>query len=494
MCLPLRGLIRARSAVCVCALAVSFCAMAGVGAYAASSGGKVPFRLGTRTVLDRHDTVAYPEIGVRTRPVDGSSLAVWDFSKAVNGADAAVGDSVRAERFDALGRPLGAPFIVDSTPPTIPGYHLESDYAPKVAYSPTADSWIVVFQSRYVTDATCRSQRRRRATTGPCDVQFQLMSVRIDPAGQIVGGPNVVLKGLVDGSVACRPGGCVLVWERCRESPDGVCVNSIPADQVALPLDANGAPAASAPVRINSSGRCPTTTYPYVVGPYLPSVASTDSGYMVSWISATYPKGAVYGCLLLRPISPVGRPAGREVRVLHRPRNLNHQVAPFYMNQQICSYNGGRTVLLTWMLGEQSNSDLVPSRDSKYIGVYRQVYSSQGKLVGRDTRSARSINDVPPMVRGTSEQSPAYQQTLSSDSSHNRCVVLAAAGRGVDAYAYNSSGRLTQHAKLVRYHRFDPNNFDTVEAAWSRTAGVLLDQHAGNQSTDFGTVSAFRLQ
>jgi len=199
------------------ALAALVCAMTGSLASAASLGGNVPLRpiQDGRTVLASVDRQPYPKISAAVRSADGSSLAAWDFSRTTPSWG-----TVEAERFDSSGPPAGSRFRLDTPAPPIPGYHYRGGSGPDVAYSPSSDSWIVVFGGNYAQNGHCTIDRRDRRLVGQCGYLEPVMSVRVGSAGQLLSAPSILTEEpyAVGGStVTCRISGCMLVWAMCTD-------------------------------------------------------------------------------------------------------------------------------------------------------------------------------------------------------------------------------------------------------------------------------------
>jgi hypothetical protein len=164
-----------------------------------------------------------------------------------------------------------------------------------------------------------------------------------------------------------------------------------------------------------------------------------------------------------------------------------------FTDAQVCAFRGGKRTMVTWFVGEQGF--LLPDDSSfgKYIGIYRQMYSGDGRLVGRDTRAVRSIPGyIPVPARSSRSAYPFDQQTLASALDRNRCVVLATGTNRVDAYAYDVTGRIRQHSPMLSYRRPHVGAYnDNVAATWSGSAGALFAMHFASQTSS--SLSAYPL-
>jgi len=457
---------------------------------------------GSRSVVPLHPALAQgsrlmagdrtvdPQVSMAVRPADDSVLAVWNFSPSTKSDG-----YVEAQRLDAMGRPMGAAFRADAAPPSISGYHYVAGGDPHVAYSPSSDSWVVVFTGEYIQDSPCPTMQLGRKTVPRCASLTPVMSIRVDSAGQIISGPTILIQEPVaahPATIACRPGGCALVWARCRSL--GECsFGSNPPSVVVLPLDANGTVTVQNPSKI-STGLCEPRGYVNDDRPNAPTVTPTGTGYIVSWNPQTPPPAP--GCIVLRAINPMGTPSGPEVMVSRRPSGLRRSVTPMFSSQQTCSYQGGQRILVTWLVGEAANRPA--GSDLRYYGLYRQVFGNKGQLIGGDTRGVRSVADVPPPTnaRYVSKLAPDFQQTANADLWQNRCVVFATSLNKVDAYVYDQSGAIRQRANLFRYNRPTTGYlapFDLIDAAWSPRGGFLLKLHT-QQANDPFTISSYPLQ
>lgn len=456
---------------------------------ATAGAGEVPLHPVHGLRLMSGNRTVHPALSTAIRPSDGNVLAAWSFSPSPKSDG-----FVEARQFDADGRPMGQVLRVDAAPPTISGYHYVAGDEPHVAYSPASDSWVVVFTGEYVQDAPCPNTHVGQKLLPACADLAPIMSVRIDASGQIVGGPNILVQeptAAQSATLTCRTDGCVVVWPQCWSL--GECTfGSHPASVVALPLDANGNAMAQSPTKI-STGLCEPRGYVNNVGPDAPTVSPTDAGYIVSWHPATGPTPISPDCIVLRAIGPSGSPSGPEVTVSRRPVGLRSGVTPVFSDQQTCSFQGGKRVLVTWLVGEATSRRPV-SGDLQSYGLYGQVFASNGKLVGQDTRGIRSFNDVPlgQNAREAPEPKPEFSQTSVSDTAQDKCVVLATSLNKVDAYVYDPSGRLNQRVNLLQYHRPAVGELaesDVVSAAWSQDGAFLLDLHTQRATDPFTLLS-----
>ena len=279
----------------------------------------------------------------------------------------------------------------------------------------------------------------------------------------------------------------MLQGRECTKPSVYQCANR--QHQIALPLNADGQPlqAHPVPIDIGHHAQCPNhfrklpdpDTYPGALTP-------TRDGYLVTWKTGF---GFPNDCILLRAISATGTPTG-PVDVVNKPPRGHYDLSvpgytfAFDFNYpQVCSYAGGREVLVTWFVGEDGQAlPSPPVRFAKYIGIYRQTYSSTGHLLGPDTRATRSI--VGYVWYGyhnpRSYTYPVDEQTLVPAPSQDRCVVIATGINTVDAYAYDPRGRITQQDQLLGYRRRTTGSLpldDIAVPAWADNTGTLFDFH-----------------
>lgn len=483
---------RRRSLATVSALA--FLLVVASLAYAAVPTGRVPLRTAASTTVVARDEAPGPKLSAAIRPASATTLAAWDFA-----ASPSTVPSAQAVLLDQSGRPLAPVFALDPSPPPITGYHVTGGGQPVVAYSPSADAWVVLVEADYGSDQTCSQVVRGRRRVFPCRAQLSLLSVRIDPTGHpsspvmVLQVPEAVVHGTAVAesvygpySLSCRATGCILLGHECLNTTVFGCNFNKQVREFALPLDSGGAPLTQTLTAIDRGGhaRCPNDRRGIVwpaTGPA--AVSATDRGYLVAW--STGGDEPPYDCVLLRAVGPTGAPNGSITVVNENPRGHYTLVPPpgniryefDFSFPQICVSRSGKRALATWFVGSGGYAlPSPPTAYGPYIGVYRQSYDSAGRLVGADTRAVRSIAGYAPTRNPFTAAYPFSVQTLAAAQPQDRCVVLAAGINHVDAYAYDLSGRIRQHSAVVRYHRPITGNIpDNALGLWSASGGVVLD-------------------
>lgn len=426
----------------------------------AKSGLQVPLRAlsSGRTTLGQMSGFGGRLSGIASRPSDGTSLVVWSQRTQYQGFLAVI----MAERFDAGGTPIGTPFRLDAPqapPPS--GYPYSGPYGPTVAYSPSTDSWIVAFIETY--KGNCKT----------CSTS-SLVDVQVDSSGRALSGPTVVNEGLPAGygsfpTVACRTNGCLIIW---RPGNTG--------RPMAMPLSSSGAPLSLSPSQITAGCAEDEPVEPDV------QLVPTRSGFLAAWLTCTG--------LLLQPMDSTGASAGQAIRLARAPTERPGFPLPM-TDDQLCAYNGGQRVLVTWLTG--ANYAGMSALSAKLTGVRRQIVSGTGRRIGKDTRSQVSISGATYVSAARGTRFTVGDAWLSGDPYANRCVLMTDAEtlppsgfgeyhfKGVDAYAYNSHGQIVQRSHVLRFNPGGSTIGASVQshvAVWWKNSGLLLQVSGGTKT------------
>jgi hypothetical protein len=479
-----------RARVVALTLAV-FVSAAGSALAVANGGAQVPLHPvpALRSVLATNDYAYAPKITSARRSVDGSVLAAWDYSAISNRPG-----FVQAQRFAANGQPAGSPFRVDPVPPAVSGYHYTGDSAPSVAYSSSADGWIVLITASYASNRSCTRHLRNRVFVGPCSTLSPVLSIRLDGSGQITGPPTTVLESSLRPPyfgpfvLACRVGGCIVVGQECTDPGVYECDFGRKEHQLAIPLDEQGAPVSARPIEIDLGhhGGCPNDLRHVVFPPDgQEALSATSRGYLATWSTGLVGGGST-DCILVRSIAASGVANGPIAVANQRPQGNYNLVQPgarwafSFTDPQVCTYAEGTRALVTWFVGANGESgiEFVPGALPK-VGIYRQTYDNAGRLVGRDRRAILSVSGY---AGGTYSHHPGPSYpfdglSLFAGPNQDRCIVLAVGVNKVDAFAYDSDGRIRQDVELFAYHHNlnGPPADDVVSGTWLASDGLLFD-------------------